>query len=134
MNRNSIIEELGRLADAKGYSFYVAEDAFIPQSVKSYPAMWLLPPKFLSQEGRKSGKITYSITLQALYQGAKLPPERREEVRRGLENDLVEIFFSLSQYDCVIEVGKLSISHSSLAVIPYGDLVAKATAEVVTFF
>ena len=41
MNRNSIIEELGRLADAKGYSFYVAEDAFIPQSVKSYPAMWL---------------------------------------------------------------------------------------------
>lgn len=134
MNREQIIQELGRLATAKGYDFFVAEDALIPQCVKSYPVMWLSPPKFLSQEGRKSGKITYSITLQALFEASKLPPAMHEERRKKLENDLVDIFSELSLHDCVIGVERLSVAHSSLSNIPYGALVTKATAEVVTFF
>jgi hypothetical protein len=66
--------------------------------------------------------------------GAKLPPEERESIWARLEQDVVELFSSLSSEEFVVAVENLKIRHSSHTLTPHGEVAATATAEVVTFF
>ena len=134
MNRNSIVESLRTLATAYGYAFYTDEARLLPQNVKSFPALWLLPPEFKSKEGRTHGKITYSLQVHALAEGAKLPPAEHETVWSKLESDLVKIFARLSQCERVIAVGKLSMKCNFATLSSQGEISATATADVVTHF
>ena len=95
MNRNSIIQALDTIAKTKGYTLYTDADSLLPQRLKSFPAIWLSPLKFKSMEGRKHGKITYSLSLKALTQAAKLPPADHEGVWAKMEDDVLEIHHSI---------------------------------------
>ena len=85
-------------------------------------------------QGRKHGKVTYSVTLHALEAGAKLPPEKREEVWARLEQEVVAMFSTLSQEDFVVAVDDLKIRHTSHTLTTHGEVAATATADVITFF
>lgn len=134
MNRKLIIQSLDSLATAKGYAFYNDSDEQLPQRVKSLPAVWLSSPKFKSMEGRKHGKMTYSLTLQALAYGAKLPPTEREQAWEQMERDVIDIFSSLSQCEKVIAVENLTLKSGFATFTSSGELSLTACAEVETFF
>lgn len=134
MNRKNLTQAVGRIATADGYHFYTAEPREMAQMINTYPAMWLTPPEFSSMQGRKHGKVVYTVTLHAMDAGAKLPPEERESIWTRLEQDVVELFSSLSSEEFVVAVENLKIRHSSHTLTPHGEVAATATAEVVTFF
>ena len=96
MNRTFLINALEGIATADGYSFYSDSEERMSEQIKSYPAVWLQPPKFQQMEGRKHGKVTYGVTLHAMDAGAKLSPAEREQTWSRLEDDLVEMFSKLS--------------------------------------
>ena len=134
MNRKKLIQAVERIATADGYTFHSTDDSEMPHTIRQYPLVWLSPPFFTSMEGRKQGKITYSLTLHAMQADAKLPPAERERVWAQLEEDVVGMFSTLSEEDFVIAVEDLKIRHTSHTHTPHGEICATATAEVVTFF
>ena len=134
MSRKSIIDSLQAIATNYDYAFYAEEERYLAQGVKRLPALWLAPPKFHSKEGRTHGKITYSVTLHALTEGAKLPPTEREAAWEMLESDLVEIFSSLSRAERVIAIENLKIKCNIASLTALGEISATATAEVVTYY
>ena len=134
MNRKKLIQAIERIATADGYTFYSTDEREMPRAIRQYPLVWLAPPVFTSMEGRKQGKITYSLTLHAMQADAKLPPAERERVWAQLEEDVVGMFSTLSEEDFVIAVEDLKIRHTSHTHTPHGEICATATAEVVTFF
>ena len=134
MSRKSIIDSLQAIATDYDYEFYADEERYLTQGVKRLPALWLTPPQFHSKEGRTHGKITYSVTLHALTEGAKLPPTEREAAWEMLESDLVEIFSSLSRAERVIAIENLKIKCNIASLTALGEISATATAEVVTYY
>lgn len=134
MNRKNLLDSVERIATADGYHFHSTSDELMSQQIDSYPAMWLSPPVFSSVQGRKHGKLTYAVTLHALDQGAKLPPQEREQVWATLEEDIVALFTTLSEEDFVVAVENLKIRHTSHTLTTHGEVAATATADVITFF
>ena len=80
MNRKKLIQAIERIATADGYTFYSTDEREMPRAIRKYPLIWLSPPLFTSMEGRKQGKITYSLTLHAMQANVKLPSAERERV------------------------------------------------------
>lgn len=134
MNHTYLINAIESIATADGYSFYSDSEERMSEQIKSYPAVWLQPPKFQQMEGRKHGKVTYDVTLHAMDAGAKLSPAERKQTWSRLEEELIGMFSKLSDTERVITVEKLKIQHSSLSLTTHGEVAATATAEVVTFF
>ena len=134
MNHTYLINAIESIATADGYSFYSDSEERMSEQIKSYPAVWLQPPKFQQMEGRKHGKVTYDVTLHAMDAGAKLSPAEREQTWSRLEDDLVEMFSKLSDTIRVISVEELKIRRTSSTLTTHGEVAATATAEVVTFF
>ncbi len=134
MNRKTILEAFNQAAAAVGYKFYSDEEGRAPVSVKEYPALWLAPPQFVKMEGRKHGRITYSVTLHAMRQGAKHTAEMRNDEWAAMEESLLEFFNLLSQHHLVAVVDKLTIRNSSMSLTAHGEVAATAEAEVVTIF
>ena len=134
MNRKQLLQAVERIATADGYHFHSTDDRHMSQLITAYPTIWLSPPVFSSMQGRKHGKVVYAVTLHAMDAGAKLPPEERESIWTRLEQDVVELFSSLSSEEFVVAVENLKIRHSSHTLTPHGEVAATATAEVVTFF
>ena len=85
MNRKKLIQADERIATADGYTFHSTDDSEMSHTIRQYPLVWLSPPVFTSMQGRKQGKITYSLTLHAMQADAKLPPAEREGVWAQLE-------------------------------------------------
>lgn len=134
MNRTYLINAIEGIATSEGYSFYSDSDERMSQQIKTYPAAWLQPPKFLTMEGRNHGKVTYSVTLHAMEAGARLTPAQRQQTWSRLEEELVEMFSKLSDTERVVAVEQLMINHTSHTLTTHGEVAATATAEVVTFF
>ncbi len=134
MNSTYLINAIDGIATADGYTFYSDGEERMSEQIKSYPAVWLQPPKFQHMEGRKHGKVTYVVTLHAMEAGAKLSPAERQQTWSRLEDELVEMFSKLSVAKRVIAVEGLKIRHTSSTLTTHGEVAATATAEVVTFF
>ncbi|MBR4994939.1 MAG: hypothetical protein IKY82_02630 [Alistipes sp.] len=134
MNRTYLLNAVEGIATASGYTFYSDSEQRMPQQITAYPAVWLSPPQFTSMEGRKRGKVTYSLTLHAMNEGAKLSPAQRQQEWSQLEDFLVDLFAQLSEKERIAVVDKLKIKHSSSTLTTHGEVAATATAEVVTFF
>lgn len=134
MNRTPLIKAVEQTATANGYHFHCAEERYIPQLAGGYPTLWLTPPTFHSKEGRNHGKISYNLTLHAIDRGAKIHPEERNTLWSKMEQDLIEIFSSLTLEEFVIAVEDLQIRHTSQTLTPSGEVAATATAKVITFY
>ena len=134
MNRKKLIHAFESIATAEGYSFYSAADEQISATIKSYPTMWLSPPKLSSVEGRTHGKATYSVTLHTLQAAAKMAPVACEQVAQEIEQGLLDLFSTLSEQDFVIAVEELAIRHSTQTITSHGEVALTATADIITFF
>ena len=134
MNRKTIINAIEQVATSLGYEFYCDGEQQMPVAVSRYPALWLAPPQFLKIEGRKHGKITYSVKVYAMVDGLKFWSPMRNSKLIKLEEDLVQIFAEVSQKEGVVTVNNLKMSNNQKTHHTHGELVMMATAEVVTFF
>lgn len=134
MNRKTILQAVEQVATAKGYTFYSDTEELARSTVKALPAVWLSPPKFISMQGRKHGKITYEVTLHALCDGVKCASAARNQSWTQMEQELVDMFSMLSQNETVALVKNLAIRNTTNTLAGYGEVVATATAEVVTLF
>ena len=134
MNRETIVNAIEQAATSGGYTFHCDGEQQMPVAVKEYPALWLTPPQFLKIEGRKSGKITYSVKVYAMENGIKFSPTERLNKLNKLEEDVVQMFAAVSQDERVVAVNNLKMSNNSKTDCTHGELVMTATAEVVTFF
>ena len=119
---------------AYGYTLYQCAEQYSPATICHYPAAHLLPPEFCRIEGRQHGKITYSIELRLLEQGAKLSAEERNEKLSTMESHFVEIFSLLSEYERVASVEELTIKPATNEIDAHGAMTLVAKAEVVTIF
>lgn len=134
MNRKKLISAVERIAAENGYTFHATDEREMSHTIRKYPIVWLVPPIFNSMQGRKQGKITYSLTLHAMEEGANLPPAEREQVWAKLEEDILGIFSALSNEDFVIAVEDLKIRPTSHTFTTHGEICATATADIITFF
>jgi hypothetical protein len=90
-------------------------------------------PKFKSLEGRKHGRITYSISLTLAKNGAKMSPSERNTTLATMEKQAINIFVELSQNEKVALVENLTIIARS-EVDSHGAISIEAEAEVETIF
>lgn len=134
MNRSYLNNTIKALAEAKGYNFHHSESQHFAEQIKGYPTIVLEPPKFIEMEGRRHGKISYSIRLHAMEEGAKLTADARNVAYARLEADLIEILLQLSKEKQIICVESLQISCSNAQLTPHCEVAATATAKIITMF
>ena len=134
MNQKNLVKAIGRIATAQGYNFISTVPSHLPALASSYPAMWLEPPQFFKMTGRTHGKMSYEVTLHALREGAKVAPTEYDTHWAQMEQDLIELFTTLSHEPQVIVVENLKIRNTSHTLSSHGTIESTATAEVVTYY
>ena len=133
MNRTLLCSAIEGLVSKCGYNFQLSDEAYYPTTVCRYPAAFMSQPKFMSLEGRKHGRITYSVTLTLAKNGAKMSPEERNSALSTMEEQAMNIFVDLSQNEHVAVVENLTIAARG-EVDAHGAISIKAQAQVVTIF
>jgi hypothetical protein len=134
MNRKTIIDAVEQAATARGYNFYSDEAENVRTIIKRLPALCLTPPKFLSMQGRRHGKITYEVTLHAIRNGIKCSPDQKDAIWAELEQHLLDIFSLVSQNEKVAAINDLTIDCTSHGKVLVGGVEATAKARVETLF
>ncbi len=129
-----LTNSIEKAARAKGYEFASAAKEYLPSQVATLPAAFMLPPEFRAIEGRKSGKITYRITLYLLAKGAHIAPAKREQLLEKLENDAFGIFSRLSAEQRVLAVEDMTLAPLSKPLTSRGDVAIKGEGNVVVSF
>ena len=133
MNRTLLCSAIEGLVSKCGYNFQLSDEAYYPTTVCRYPAAFMSQPKFMSLEGRKHGRITYSVTLTLAKNGTKMSPEERNAALSTMEEQAMNIFVDLSQNEHVAVVENLTIAARG-EVDAHGAISIKAQAQVVTIF
>lgn len=134
MLRTYLADALAALATARSYAFASAPDDYLPQHCRTWPVAWLTPPELKEQEGRRHGRVVYTVALTLLDRAARRDAAARNARLAELEEALVEIFTELSQQERVIAVERLAVQPALYARTPHGDLSQRATAEVILYF
>jgi hypothetical protein len=133
MNRTLLCSAIDGLVSKCGYNFQLSDEAYYPTTVCRYPAAFMSQPKFVSLEGRKHGRITYSVSLTLAKDGAKMDPEERHITLSEMEEQAMNLFVELSKNKLVTVVENLTIVARS-EVDAHGAISIKAQAQVVTIF
>jgi hypothetical protein len=134
MNRTKLTSAIRSISTADGYNFYTDGEVSMPRHITAYPALWLAPPRLEQVQGRRHGKVTYSVKLHALRDGLKLSPDERTQAWADMEQDVIDIFAQLSEQEFVVAVEELKVQHTSSSLTNHSEVAVTATAEVVTFF
>ncbi|MBQ5635229.1 MAG: hypothetical protein IIV10_02850 [Alistipes sp.] len=134
MNRLSLSTAVQRVANAKGYDFHTVSAEYLPAFASTKPTILMLHPKFQKIEGQKHGKITHSLTIHALQNGAKLPHDARTAMLETLENDMLDLLTALSNESFVVAVEEINLTPSTLKMSVSGDVAITATCLLTTFF
>jgi hypothetical protein len=66
MKRSQLLKLVATAAAGHGYAFHTGEEHAIGGTVRSYPAVWLLPPVVRSRTGRAEGETTWRLTLHLM--------------------------------------------------------------------
>lgn len=133
MNRTLLCSAIEGLVSKCGYNFQLSDETYYPTTVCRYPAAFMSQPKFSSLEGRKHGRITYSVSLTLAQQGAKSSPEERNATLAEMEEQAMSIFVELSQNELVAVIDNLTITTLS-GVDTHGAVAVEVQAHVVTIF
>ena len=134
MNRLSLSTAVQRVANAKGYDFHTVSAEYLPALASTKPTILMLHPKFQGIEGKKHGKITYSLTIHALQNGAKLPHDARTALLETLEDDMLDLLTELSNESFVVAVEEINLTPSILKMSVSGDVAITATCLLTSFF
>ena len=134
MNRTFLCGAIEGLTTECGYHFQQGDKSHYPTTVCRYPSAFLSEPKFVSIEGRKHGRIAYTVSLHLANEGAKLSPSERREMLDKMENEMVNIFIELSNSERVAVVDKLTIAPATEVVDNHGAVAIIAEATITTIF
>lgn len=134
MNRKKLISAVQAICSSMGYEFRVLDSAALSTGCQQMPAAALIQPKFYFIEGRNHGRIAYQITLYLFDRGSRLSAEELNEKIAQMEDDMLEIFFQLSENKSVALVDKLQMEHALHLALGRGEIGLKATAEVEIIF
>lgn len=134
MNRTHLTGAIQTLASGLGYTVYADSDDRTPQAITLLPAAWLQPIRLKMAEGRRHGRLTYSVELRLLLPGMKLPCNDRHRTWSRAEEHLLGLFAELSRDAKVLAVENLAIHPGSGIYTPYGELSQTAKADIITLF
>ena len=134
MNRAFLCSAIEGVVSKYGYSFTLNDEAYYPTTICRYPAAFLSQPEFVSQEGRKWGRISYKVALRLARQGAKLSATERNTSLDEMEQQLTEMFVELSRTERVAVVRNLTIKPTAQAIDCHGAMALEAQATIETIF
>lgn len=134
MNRVSLSNAMQALATERGYDFHAISAEYMPAIVSQKPTLIMLHPEFKSIQGRQHGKVTYSLTLHLMQNGAKASPNERIHLIDHLEDEILEMLSDLSNHDSITTIEQVSISPSALKLTVAGEVAVTATCEVTCLF
>lgn len=127
-------QQLRDLVNARGYTFFTAPEQYMSSELCYYPAAWLVPPKLLEIEGRRHGRRVYDVELHLLCPALKLSLPERAVKLNEMEQDLLEIFTSLSLSEKVIAIEELTLQPRSHTLTNHGEISQSASAHVIVWF
>lgn len=133
MNRAILSSAIEGAVSAVGYHFQELPKSLYPVVLPVASTATLIEPEFCRMEGRKHGRITYSVTLHLDCVGIKLSPEERTLALEQMEQQMVDIFLLLSRHQRIAAIEELSIEAAD-RINERGSLSMVATAEVATIF
>lgn len=90
------MEAVGRTAGRLGYAFHTGAEAAIPARLRAAPSVWLLPPKLVSEEGRRECRTVYQLNLYFIGISSPESKDDPEAAFGVLERDAVELFRGLA--------------------------------------
>lgn len=134
MNRAFLCGAIEGLVAQRGYTFQLGDKAHYPTTVCRYPAAFMTQPEFESIEGRKSGRITYKVTLRLAQRAAKCTTAEKNALLDAMEEEMMDIFIALSQTERVAIVDKLSIAPYAEELDFHGAIAIEANAHITTIF
>ncbi len=134
MNRTHLTEAVGSIVTARGYVFHTSTEEYLPTAVAELPAAFMPYPEFRGVEGRRRGKITWSLTLHLLAAGSKLSPKQRAAELGRLEEEALAILQELSDAAEVLAIEEVQMTPSAMRLTTRGDVSLTVTADAICLF
>lgn len=150
MKREELIRLVGAAATALGYTFHTGEGHLAGGTVRSYPAVWLIPPVVGSHSGRREGETTMRLVLHlmALPFAAPAPgaatgttpaattsgaaaPETSWQI---LQRDALQIARSLAEDPAVCSVEGISCTPARQSLTSHGESSVTLTCDVTMWY
>lgn len=125
---------LETIAMTAGYKFYSGKQEILARSIKEYPAAWLTTPILRKIEGRKSGRISYDITIHLMKLAAKLTTTQQSQLINNMEQQMVAMFQNLTRDSDVVIVEGITIKPNTFTLSNHGEISQSATATVILTF
>lgn len=134
MNRAKIQHSLLSAIKDCGLSPVTSPTLDVSTLLSSLPAIWFSSPNLISVEGRGGGRIEYSISLAAIYDGKGQSDEEKGVTLAEMEQKLLSVLTFLSHSESVINIDEITIEQLAKPANRVGDLVLLCSCEVTTFF
>ena len=115
------MDAVNRTAGRLGYAFHTGPEAIIPAKLRAVPSVWLLPPKLVSEEGRRECRTTYLLNLYFI--GVPTPTSKNdpESAFCVLERDAIELFRNLEDNSAITRTSGLKSSPLKSALTKNGE-------------
>ncbi len=134
MNRFAFTRALLSSIEGAGYSSIVAPQSQLMGGEVSLPTVWVEPLDIVEIDGRKSGKVHYSLTLGMLCDSGNNTLSDRSFQASEMEGEIFNILSQLSLYDCVIAIEDITTSVAKQPLTRFSEVAVVAKARVVTHF
>lgn len=134
MKRAHLIRALKTIASKSGYKFHSGKQETLAQSVKEYPAAWLTTPYLRNVEGRKSGRVSYDITLHLMRLAPKLTPKQQSNLLDTMEQQILTMLQDLTLDNNIVVIDDIRVKSNSFSLSNHGEISQSATATAVLIF
>ncbi len=134
MNLKAIKEAFAEATNSFGYPFHYGDIAALPQTVRSFPAVWLELPRVLEVDGREHGRVTYQVRMHLLRGVDRNAAQQAEAALQQMEREVLELFSELSYAKQIIAVERLTVQPRYFGVSGKGDLAMTGEARIITWF
>lgn len=134
MNNLSLVNSLLVAASKHGYKPLCGDKNRMARMLPPFPSAWIELPALHSVEGRSAGRTTYDVVMHLFDAGAELSHDQRMSRLARMENDMVDIFTSLSDVAEVVAVENLTVTSGIFSQTNRGELSQTAKARIITWF
>ncbi len=119
MTRKLLIETLRKIVSDCGYAFHTGFAYRMESELKTFPAVWLLPPRVIDTEGRCQGLKKYGVIIHLVCNGVH---RHKETCWSTMEKDVRTMYAALAQAECVKSVDALTCNPGEFSLTNRGEL------------
>ncbi len=128
------MEAVKRTAGRLGYALHTGAEALIPAKLRAVPTIWLLPPKLVSEEGRRECRTTYLLNFYFIGTSSPASKSDPESAFDELERDAVEFFRTLADDGAIAAACGLKCSPVKSALTKNGEPAVSVEMYVELFY